>query len=162
MPASRHYTFRDTWVVPASAARARAVLVDLEHYGSWWPQVVAVAKVGPDDARVLCRSALPYTLDLHLHAVHREERLLETSLAGDLVGSVRWRLTEVELGTRLDFEQDVEVTGWLLGWASGALRPVLQWNHDRMMAGCIAGLRNTLRTGRHPALAGQDGSSAAR
>ncbi|MDP3895004.1 MAG: hypothetical protein Q8Q44_27460, partial [Nocardioides sp.] len=69
MPASRHYTFRDTWVVPASAARARAVLVDLEHYGSWWPQVVAVAKVGPDDARVLCRSALPYTLDLHLHAV---------------------------------------------------------------------------------------------
>lgn len=137
---SRTYSFRDSWVVPAAAERVRSVLVDLEHYGAWWPQVVAVAKVGPDDARVLCRSSLPYTLDLRLHAVHREPRLLETSVDGDLVGSVRWLLSDRPEGTALRFEQDVTVSGWWLGLASYLCRPLLRWNHDRMMAGCRAGL----------------------
>lgn len=142
---SRTYSFRDSWVVPVAADRARSVLVDLEHYGAWWPQVVAVAKVGPDDARVLCRSSLPYTLDLHLHAVHRGARLLETSIDGDLVGSVRWILRDRPEGTALHFEQDVTVAGWWLGVASYLCRPLLRWNHDQMMAGCRAGLTARLR-----------------
>ena len=44
----------------------------------------------------------------------------------------------------MDFEQDVQVTGRLLRAASYAARPLLHWNHDRMMAGCIAGLRARL------------------
>ena len=39
----------------------------------------------------------------------------------------------------MDFEQDVEVDG-ALGLASYVLRPLLVWNHDRMMAGCLRGL----------------------
>lgn len=46
----------------------------------------------------------------------------------------------------MDFEQDVSV-GRLLGLASYVVRPVLTWNHDRMMAGCIAGLRRQLAGG---------------
>lgn len=140
---SRIYSFRDTWVVPGPVPRVQAVLLDLEHYASWWPQILAVAKVTDDDARVLCRSALPYTLDLRLHAVHRQPELLETTLAGDLDGEVRWRLSAAGTSTRLDFEQDVIVSG-ALAWASYAVRPVLEWNHERMMAGCIAGLRRVL------------------
>jgi hypothetical protein len=138
---SRGFTFRDEWVVAAPMPDVQAVLVDLEHYPSWWPQVRAVAKLGPDDALVVCRSVLPYALQVRLRAVHRLPDLLETALDGDLEGIARWRLTPVDGGTHLAFEQDVRVTGRLLGLAAYAGRPVLTWNHDRMMAGCIAGLR---------------------
>lgn len=132
-------------MVPGAPERVRAVLMDLEHYPTWWPQVIAVAKVTEDDARVLCRSVLPYTLDLWLHAVHREDGLLETSIEGDLRGEVRFRLAKRCDGTLVELEQDVEVTGRLVGLASRIARPVLHWNHDRMMAGCIAGLRRVLQ-----------------
>nr|WP_246280440.1 SRPBCC family protein [Nocardioides daedukensis] len=119
-----------------------AQLVDLEHYPDWWPEVRAVASLGPDDARVLISSRLPWTLDLVLHAVSRELECLETTLSGDLDGVVRWRLEEAGEGTRLLFEQEVEVTGRLLGLASYAARPVLVWNHDRMVASAVARLRS--------------------
>lgn len=138
------YSFRGAWTVPAPVARVQEVLLDLERYPEWWPQVLAVAKITDDDARVLCRSALPYTLDLVLHAERREPTVLETSLTGDLEGRVRWRLGARHGGTRMDFEQEVRVTSRLLGLASYAGRPLLRWNHDRMMAGCIAGLRRRL------------------
>lgn len=137
------YSFRGTWTVAAAPEAVHDVLVDLERYPDWWPQVRAVAKLGPDDARVLCRSALPYTLDLVLHAEHREPPLLETTISGDLDGVVRWRLVPDDDGTRMEFEQDVQV-GRLLGVASYVARPLLTWNHHRMMDGCIAGLRARL------------------
>ncbi|MGA8255130.1 MAG: SRPBCC family protein [Nocardioides sp.] len=141
--APAHYEFTGSWSIAAPLAEVRDVIVDLEHYPRWWPQVVAVASLGPDDARVLCRSRLPYTLDLVLHAVSREAPVLEVAVAGDLAGMVRWTLTSVPDGTRLDFEQDVAVGG-LLGVASRVARPVLRWNHDQMMAGCLSGLRRRL------------------
>jgi hypothetical protein len=140
---SASFVFRDSWQVDAAPDAVHAVLVDLEHYPSWWPQVVAVASLGPDDARVLCRSVLPYTLDLVLHAVSRSPELLEVGVSGDLDGSVRFGLAHVDGGTRLDFTQEVHAGG-LLGLASYVARPVLRWNHGRMMAGCISGLRARL------------------
>jgi hypothetical protein len=138
----RTWSFRSSFEVPAARDRVHEVLVDLEGYPSWWRQVRAVAKLGEDDALVVCRSALPYSLHLHLHAVHRRPDLLETSIDGDLVGVVRWHLTDHPGGTKLDFEQDVKVAGRLLTIGSYAARPLLRWNHDRMMAGCQEGLRS--------------------
>jgi carbon monoxide dehydrogenase subunit G len=137
------YVFDGSWQVAAPVPAVHDLLVDLERYPDWWPQVVAVASLGPDDARVLCRSALPYTLDLVLHASNRSAGLLEVDVSGDLAGSVRFELTPADGGTRLDFAQEVSVGG-LLGAASHVVRPVLRWNHQRMMAGCIAGLRARL------------------
>ena len=133
------FTFSGTWEIPVPVADVHAVLVDLERYPDWWPQVVAVASLGPDDARVLCRSALPYTLDLVLHAVDRSPEHLEVGVSGDLEGSVRFALAAVPGGTRLDLAQEVSVGG-LLGAASYVVGPVLRWNHHRMMDGCVAGL----------------------
>ena len=141
-----HYAFSGTWVLPASHSRVHEVLVDLEHYPDWWPQVCAVASLGPDDARVLCRSVLPYTLDLVLHAVSRSTDRLEVAVAGDLAGTVRFDLTPVAGGTRLDLTQSVHVGG-LLGLVSAVLSPLLRWNHHRMMAGCVAGLSAAARGG---------------
>ena len=136
---SRTFAFRDSWEVGAPPDAVHDVLVDLEHYPDWWPEVVAVASLGPDEARVLCRSRLPYTLDLVLLAVNRSVGVLEVGVSGDLRGSVRFDLAPVLGGTRLEFAQVVSVPGWL-GAASYVAGPVLRWNHDRMMRGCRRGL----------------------
>ncbi|WP_246354859.1 hypothetical protein [Nocardioides ungokensis] len=89
-------------------------------------------------------------LDAALHARPGPARrlpeapLLEVEVGGDLTGAVRWHLSPTATGTRLDFAQDVTVQGRLLGWASYVGRPLLAWNHDRMMAGCLIGLRRQL------------------
>jgi Polyketide cyclase / dehydrase and lipid transport len=138
------YTFRVSWTVPFPVERVHALLVDLERYPEWWQQVRAVAKLGEDDALVVCRSVLPYSLNLVLHAERRDPTHLETTLTGDLQGVVRWYLSDLGAQTRMDFEQQVQVTGRLLRLASGAARPLLRWNHDRMMRGCLAGLQERL------------------
>lgn len=137
------YEFRESWSVAASPEAVHAVVVDLEHYPDWWPQVVAVASLGPDDSRVLCRSTLPYTLDLVMHAVSRELPTLEVELDGHLHGYARWTLTPEGPGTLMDYEQTVDVGG-RLALASYVARPLLRWNHARMMAGCRTGLERRL------------------
>lgn len=137
------YSFAASWVTPAPLADVAATVADLEHYPEWWPQVRAVAKVGPDTARVLCRSVLPYTLDLVLDAVSRQPPLLEVAVSGDLDGWVRWTLSAADGGTRTDFRQEVAVTG-ALALSSYVARPLLRWNHHRMMQGCERGLRARL------------------
>ncbi len=137
------YAFTDAWHVAAPVDEVAAVLTDLEHYPQWWPQVRAVAKLGPDTAWVRCRSTLPYTIDLVLDAVSRTPPVVEVALSGDLDGFARFGLTSTATGTRLDFRQEVTVGG-LLALASYVGRPVLAWNHDRMMAGCREGLARRL------------------
>jgi len=137
------YSFTESWLTPAPVAAVADTVLDLERYPEWWPQVRAVAKLGPDTARVLCRSALPYTLDLVLDAVSREAPVLEVAVSGDLDGWVRWTLSPVDGGTRTDFAQEVVVTGALAA-SSYVARPLLTWNHHRMMRGCEHGLRDRL------------------
>lgn len=141
------YSFAASWVTAAPLADVAETVLDLERYPEWWPQVVAVAKLGPDTALVLCRSALPYTLDLVLDAVSQEPPLLEVAVSGDLEGWVRWTLTPVEGGTRTDFTQEVAVGGALAA-LSYVARPALRWNHDRMMRACEHGLRGRLEAAR--------------
>ena len=131
--------FADAWSVAAPVDAVAAVLVDLEHYPRWWPQVRAVARLGPDAAWVCCRSSLPYTLDLVLDAVSRTPPVVEVAISGDLDGFARFTLTPESTGTRLDFRQEVTARG-ALALASYVGRPVLVWNHRRMMAGCREGL----------------------
>ena len=146
------FTFDETWWLPARPDAVAEVLADLERYPEWWPQVVAVASLGDDDARVLCRSTLPYTLDLVLHAVSRQPPVLEVALAGDLTGRARWTLRAEGGGTRMEFEQQVVARG-ALALASYVAAPLLRWNHARMMAGCRSGLAARVRAG------GADGSA---
>ncbi len=142
------FEFAETWHLAERPERIRDVLLDLERYPEWWPQVRGVWAIGDDDARVRCRSTLPYTLDLRLHAVCRDLPTLEVDVSGDLSGWVRWSLLPAAGGTRLEFRQRVTVTG-LLRLAAPA-RPLLRWNHHRMMAGCRAGLVNRLNAAPAP------------
>ena len=137
---SRRYTFDHRWTVATPASRVHEVLADLERYPEWWPQIRAVAKIDDDNARVICRSVLPYNIDLLLTAIRRDPLELETTLSGDLQGTARWLLRPDGDRTDLVYLQDVLVTGRLLGALSVALRRPLAWNHDKMMAGCREGL----------------------
>ena len=139
-----NFRFRHGWDVAAPPERVAEVLLDLEHYPEWWRQVLAVAKIDDDTARVLCRSTLPYTLDLVLTAVHREPRRLEIRIEGDLIGRAVWRLDDLGGSTRVDYTQDVVVTHRLLRPVARVLRRPMEWNHARMMDGCLAGLERRL------------------
>jgi hypothetical protein len=122
-----------------------ALLLDLEHYVDWWPQVRAVASAGPDDAVVVCRSLLPYDLELHLHAESRDPGLLQVAIDGPIRGFARWQLTPAGSGTRLDFDQQVDAVARAFRWASYVVRPVLAANHAWMMRGAERGLAARLR-----------------
>lgn len=142
------YRFTHEAVVAAPRERVQAVLVDLEHYPEWWPQVRAVLKVDDDNAVVVARSVLPYALELHLRAVTRDHDLLEVGIEGALHGWSRWRLhDEGPARTRLLYEQEVTVRAPLLRLGSWLARPLLEWNHARMMRGAEEGLRRALRPG---------------
>lgn len=140
---SAHYFFTHDAIVDAPASRVAEVLVDLEFYPTWWPQVRAVASLGPDDAWAICRSALPYHLELHLTALRRDPEHLEVAIDGPIRGFARWQLGQSGAGTALHFTQEVEAQG-ALAVASRVLRPLLTWNHEVMMRGCVQGLRDAL------------------
>ena len=139
------FRFVREWDVAARPDVVRGVLGDLERYPEWWPQVRAVAKIDDDTARVLCRSVLPYTLDLVLHADERSADVLRTSISGDLTGWSAFRLGPGGSGTHVTYTQEVVVAHRTLSLASRLLRPVLRWNHDRMMDGCESGLAGRTR-----------------
>jgi hypothetical protein len=141
------YHFRASWASPAPPDRIHAVLLDLEHYVDWWPQVRAVASAGPDDALVVCRSLLPYDLELHLRAESRDQALLRVAIDGPIRGFAQWRLEATATGTRLDFDQQVEAVTRTFRWASYAARPLLAANHAWMMRGAQRGLRALVSPG---------------
>lgn len=142
--ADRSFRFVDSWEVDAHPERVRDVLIDLERYPEWWPQVRAVAKLSDDDALVLCRAALPYMLQMHLTARSRELPTVSVGITGDLIGSAAWTLVPGPGGgTRMDFHQDVHLAA-LPDWTVAGVRPVLVWNHHRMMRGARVGLRRRL------------------
>ena len=134
------YRFSHVTEVTAEPERVHALLVDLEHYVDWWPQVRAVASLGPDDALVVCRSLLPYDLELSLHAEDREPGSLRVGIDGPIRGFAHWRLAPTHRGTRLDFEQRVHAVARPFRWASYVAKPLLRANHAWMMRGAERGL----------------------
>lgn len=147
-PTSGTFSFRDAWTVSAPVSAVHALLVDLGRYPTWWPEVRAVARLSEDRAIVVCRSVLPYDLELELTALHRGPTRLEIAMTGDLSGTARWTLSPAgDAGTSVEFAQDVEVAHPWLALAARAARPVMVWNHDRMMHSCLRRLGDRLTCG---------------
>ena len=136
------YSFTEDWTVPRPRSELYDVLVDVERYPTWWPQVRAVAKLDDDVALVACRSLLPYTLHLELRPVRRDREagVLEAALRGDLVGRCSWTLSDHPNGSRVRFAQEVRLPSRWLRLASTVARPLLVANHAWMMRGALRGL----------------------
>ncbi len=136
------FRFSTSFTLEAPLERVHDVLIDLEYYSSWWPQVRAVAKLDDDHALVVCRSALPYDLELLLTAVARDPEHLEVGIDGPIRGWAQFDLRRSSAAeTIVEFEQEVRAESRAFAAASYVVKPLLVWNHHRMMAGLVEGAR---------------------
>ncbi|MYV70866.1 SRPBCC family protein [Streptomyces sp. WAC08241] len=141
------YRFRCVWRLAAPPDRVYAVLERAEDYPRWWPQVREVVPHDETSGTARFRSLLPYDLVVTVRALRRDPaaRVLEVGLGGDLEGRARWTLAPEGTGTRVLYEQEVEVRARLLRVLAVPGRPVFRANHALMMRGGRRGLAAHLR-----------------
>ncbi|MGW9440284.1 SRPBCC family protein [Streptomyces sp. NPDC055607] len=141
------YRFRCVWRLAAPPDRVYAVLERAEDYPRWWPQVREVVPHDETSGTARFRSLLPYDLVVTVRALRRDPaaRILEVGLGGDLEGRARWTLAPEGTGTRVLYEQEVEVRARLLRVLAVPGRPVFRANHALMMRGGRRGLAAHLR-----------------
>ncbi|MFC8534277.1 SRPBCC family protein [Streptomyces sp. NPDC057249] len=137
-----HYRFVSVWELQAPPAAVYAELERVEHYPRWWPQVREATRSGSGAGTTRVRSVLPYDLVMTV----REQRhdpahgVLEAALGGDLEGWVRWTVAPHGSGTRVVYEQEVEVRRRLMRVLAVPCRPVFRANHALMMRAGRRGL----------------------
>ncbi|WP_278258979.1 polyketide cyclase [Nocardioides convexus] len=135
----RVFEFVDRWEVPAPPEEVAAVLVDLERYPRWWPQVRAVAKARPGHRL----GVLP--LGAALHAGPGARRRVPHAAGrggGPERGPGGLRPLHADRGGGRH-PAGLRAAGERARVARRRVvrRPgVLTWNHARMMAGCRSGL----------------------
>lgn len=151
MPATT-YRFEHEWLLPADPERVYDVLVAVEGYDRWWPQIRRISRVDDESGWAHVRSALPYTLRLLLRrqVEDRAAGRLRVGVAGDLAG---WCAFDVEPSapgaaatspTLVRFTQEVEVAAPWLRRLSAVGRPVLVANHAWMLRSGGRGLSRLL------------------
>ncbi|GLF96350.1 SRPBCC family protein [Streptomyces yaizuensis] len=144
-----HYRFHSVWELPADPAAVFAVLERAADYPRWWPQVRAVRPLAGDAAAARIRSVLPYEIRVTARARRRDPAagVLELGMTGDLAGWARWTVLAHGAGTRVLFDQEVEVRRPLLRRLAPLCRPALRANHALMMRAGRRGLTELLRSG---------------
>jgi hypothetical protein len=145
---NQRYTFTSAWQLPAPPDEVFTELERLDRYPTWWRQVRRAERIDDDTCSLVVRSSLPYDLRMTAHRVcaDRTRGVLAARLSGDLIGFSGWRLTAVAGGTRVDFDEQVEVRRPLLRRLAVA-RPVFRANHAWMMRCGERGLSHHLRNG---------------
>jgi hypothetical protein len=138
-----HYVFRSTWHVKAPVADVTSVLNDLESYPAWWPEIREVRALGNNRFEVVARSLLPYELRFVSEGAPGEPTpgIIDARLSGDMEGTVRWTVAEVDDGCRLVYDQEVTTHKRLLNVLAPVARPGFRVNHALMMRHGESGLR---------------------
>ncbi len=130
------------WQMPFPLPAVWDALVRPEEWPTWWPAVLAVELLEPDDAngigayrRLTWRTALPYriTFNMRTTRVGRHE-LIEGCVDGELTGLGRWTLapadpSPISAGTHVRYEWVVDVTKPWMRLVVPLARPVFAWNH---------------------------------
>ncbi|MFJ9851008.1 SRPBCC family protein [Streptomyces sp. NPDC101150] len=143
------YRFRSEWLLNAAPAVVYAVLERAEAYPRWWPQVREVTPIDDHSGLARFRSWLPYELTVVATERIRDpgRGVLEIALRGDMGGWARWTIRPGHGGTRVVFEQDVEVCKPLLRRLALLGRPLFRVNHALMMRAGRRGLAAWLARG---------------
>ncbi|MFK0254725.1 SRPBCC family protein [Streptomyces sp. NPDC090445] len=131
------YRFRSLWDLDAPPERVYSVLEQADDYGSWWPQVRGIERIDAHSSALRIRSVLPYEIRITASEVLHDpaRRILEAALHGDIEGWARWTVRPLPGGggTRVLYEQEVEVRRPLLRRLSLPARPLFRLNHTLMM-----------------------------
>jgi hypothetical protein len=138
-----HYVFQSIWHVRAPLADLMPVLDDLESYPAWWPEIREVRPLGGRRFQVVARSFLPYELRFVSEGEEIEPStgVIDARLSGDMEGTVRWTMTQLEDACRLVYDQEVTTHKRLLNVMAPVARPGFKANHAIMMRHGEAGLR---------------------
>ncbi|WP_156721517.1 SRPBCC family protein [Streptomyces apocyni] len=141
------YRFRSVWELAAEPDAVYAALERAEDYPNWWPQVREVTSLDELSGTARFRSLLPYDLVVTAREKRRDPAagVLEIAMTGDLDGWARWTVTADSGGTRVLYEQEVEVRKPLMRRLALLARPVFLLNHALMMRGGRRGLRQLLK-----------------
>ncbi|HUR18625.1 MAG TPA: SRPBCC family protein [Acidimicrobiales bacterium] len=138
-----HYVFRSVWEVQARRADVISVLNDLESYPAWWPEIRSVRTLPDNRFELVARSFLPYELRFVSEATADEPSagVINARLSGDMEGTIRWTVEQVDAGCRLVYDQEVTTHKRLLNMMAPVARPGFKANHGAMMRHGERGLR---------------------
>jgi len=129
-----------------------AAIEDAETWPQWWPYVADVTLLVPGGARGLgsvrrlrWRTALPYTLSFDARVVSLEAPFaLDAQASGDLDGVGRWRLSRAGAFTLVRYHWEVSATRPWMRRMTPWVRPLFEWNHERVMRAGEHGLARRL------------------
>ncbi|MGV9287092.1 SRPBCC family protein [Streptomyces sp. NPDC003719] len=143
-----HYVFRTLWTLPAPAPAVYRALERVEDYPRWWPQVREVTRLDATGGIVRIRSLLPYDLTQTVRELRHDPAagVLEVTLSGDIEGRARWTVApDGTGGTRVRYDQEVDVRKPLLRRLAVPGRLLFRANHRLMMRAGRRGLAAHLR-----------------
>lgn len=143
------YRFSSTWRIEAPRERIFRALRDYERWPQWWPGAESMHEVEPTGedglggrGSYVWRSPIGYRLRFHGSATAIDRpSLLAGTVEGDLYGTGTWRLFDGPDGTTIVvYLWEVRATRRWMRLVAPLLRPLLEWNHDRLMHDGAEGL----------------------
>jgi len=146
-----YYHFVTKWQFNVPRNLVWTFLEDIETIPQWWPGVKRFEMTGykrrlelGSRVKVAVQGLLGqlrFTLEV---TECRPDRLMRFKCAGDLEGEGVWNLYENEGTTYSVFTWDVSTSGYLMNLVGSVLKPVLAWNHNRVMAKGYGAIRRKL------------------
>ena len=135
------FNLTSLWQIPAPPEIVWNTIIDTQAWPEWWQYVTKVEELQPGDniglnniRRYTWTTCLPYQLKMELCVSRLEPcRLIETQVAGDLLGLGRCRFSTQPGFTRVQYEWNVSLNKpWMICLAPIA-HPVFIWNHRQVM-----------------------------
>ncbi|EHJ46715.1 Polyketide cyclase/dehydrase [Solidesulfovibrio carbinoliphilus subsp. oakridgensis] len=145
------------WRIGASLPDVWQALTEPSRWPEWWPGLetaIELDKDGtdgplPDDRRrFVWKGVFPYRLTTDIRIVHVEPfRTIEAVASGDVAGTGVWRFAARGGLTEARHEWRVRVTAPWLSVLSRLARPLVCWNHGKIMEWGAHGLARRLGAG---------------
>jgi uncharacterized protein YndB with AHSA1/START domain len=147
------YHFTSEWRFNTSANRIWNAVKDVEAIPDWWPGIKRVKIKGNYKTvekgsviEVIVKGLLGdfnLTFEIIWIELWKEARFKSS---GDLDGFALWTLEEEEESTKARLIWDVTTTGRLLNFLGLFLKPLLAWNHNRVMNAGYQALKNRIES----------------
>lgn len=154
--ATNDYVFVTLWRVAGNVDRVYRVLVDIENYPRWWPEVylqveplTPLKKTIGDRVRLLTRGKLPYKIRWQSEIVQANPpHGFMIRATGDFDGRGIWSLKQQGSDVVLTFDWRLRVQKRLIRSLSWLFKPLFRWNHRWAMARGRGGLSREMMSAR--------------
>ena len=119
----------------------------------WWPGLESVVELDPggDDGignvrRFTWKGVLPYQLIFDIRITRIEHlHLIEGAASGDVTGTGVWRFAQENGVTMVRYEWSVRMETFGMKALAWVARPLVRWNHNKVMQWGARGLARRLR-----------------